>query len=183
MKTYVFLYDGFADFEIAPLLLFLREKTEVITFSFEKGLQRSEEQLKVVVDKSLDEINPSDIDLLIIPGGNPEPYSDRTDFHNLLKKVNERGKLIAAICGGPGFLAHAELLHGLKIAHGYSPEDAIRVFEGSEITDEDVVVEGNIITARGQAFAEFAVEVYRALGFFADEAEANSTLDWLKNKR
>lgn len=183
MKTYVFLYDGFADFEIAPLLLFLREKTEVITFSFEKGVQRSEEQLKVVIDQSIDEVDPEEVDLIIIPGGDPEPHKERTDFHILLKKVHERGKIIAAICGGPGFLAHAGLLKGLRIAHGYSPEDAIRVFEGSEITDEDVIVEGNIITARGQAYAEFAIEAYRALGFFVNEEEAMSSLDWLKNKR
>lgn len=183
MKTYVFLYDGFADFEIAPLLLFLREKTEVITFSFEKGVQRSEEQLKVVIDQSVSEVDPEDVDLIIIPGGDPEPHKERTDFHTLLKKVHERGKIVAAICGGPGFLAHAGLLKGLRIAHGYSPEDAVRVFEGSEITDEDVIVEGNIITARGQAFAEFVVEVYRALGFFENEEEARSTLAWLKNER
>jgi len=183
MKTYVFLYDKFVDFEIAPLLLFLREKTEVITFSFEKGVQKSVEQLKVVVDQSISEVKPDDVDLLIIPGGEPEQYRERTDFHDLLKKVHERGKIIAAICGGPGFLAHAGLLKGLRIAHGYTPEDAIRVFEGSTITDEDVIVEGNIITARGQAFAEFAVEVYRSFGFFANEEEAASSLDWLKNKR
>lgn len=183
MKTYVFLYDRFADFEITPLLLFLREKTEVITFSFEKGVLQSEGQLKVIVDLSVNEIDPEDVDLIIIPGGDPEPYKNRTDFHNFLKKVHERGRIIAAICGGPGFLAHAGLLKGLRIAHGYSPEDAKRVFEGSEITDEDVIVEGNIITARGQAFAEFAVEVYRTLGFFVDEDEARSSLAWLKNER
>jgi len=72
MKTYVFLYDKFVDFEIAPLLLFLREKTEVITFSFEKGVQKSVEQLKVVVDQSISEVKPDDVDLLIIPGGEPE---------------------------------------------------------------------------------------------------------------
>lgn len=183
MKTYVFLYDRFADFEITPLLLFLREKTEVVTFSFEKGVQQSEGQLKVLVDLSVSEVNPDDVDLIIIPGGDPEPYRERTELHDLLKKVNERGKLIAAICGGPGFLAHAGLLKGLKVAHGYAVEDAIRVFEGSEVTDEDVIVEGNIITARGQAYAEFAIEVYRALGFFSNEEEAMSSLDWLKNKR
>ncbi|TFG08214.1 hypothetical protein EU522_00010 [Candidatus Thorarchaeota archaeon] len=183
MKTYVFLYDGFADFEIAPLLLFLREKTEVITFSFQKGIQKSEEQMKVVVDQSIGEVDPNEVDLMIIPGGNPEPHRDRTDFHDLLKKVHKRGKLIAAICGGPGFLAHAGLLKGLRVAHGYAPEDAERVFEGSVVTDEDVIVQGNIITARGQAFAEFAIEVYRTLGFFANEEEARETLDWLKNKR
>jgi len=143
MKTYVFLYDGFADFEIAPLLLFLREKTEVITFSFEKGVQRSEEQLKVIVDQSISEVNPEEVDLIIIPGGDPEPHRERTDFHDLLKKVHKRGKIVAAICGGPGFLAHAGLLKGLRIAHGYSPEDAMRVFEGSEITDEDVICRRN----------------------------------------
>jgi len=167
MKTYVFLYDGFADFEIAPLLLFLREKIEIITFSFEKSVQRSEEQLKVIVDLSISEVDPEDVDLLILPGGDHEPHKERIDFHNLLKKVHARDKIIAVICGGPGFLAHAGLLKGLRIAHGYSPEDAMRVFEGSEITDEDVIVEGTIITARGQAFTEFAVEVHRALGFFA----------------
>lgn len=179
----MFLYDKFVDFEIAPLLLFLREKTEVITFSFEKGVQKSVEQLKVVVDQSISEVNPDDVNLIVIPGGEPEPYRERTDLHVLLKKVHERGKIIAAICGGPGFLAHAGLLKGLRIAHGYAPEDAIRVFEGSDITDEDVIVEGNIITARGQAYAEFAIEVYRTLGFFENEEEAMGSLDWLKNKR
>jgi len=182
MKTYVFLYDRFADFEITPLLLFLREKTDIITFSFEKAVLQSEGQLKVVADLSISEVDPDDVDLIIIPGGDPEPYRQRTDFHNLLKEVHKRGKIIAAICGGPGFLAHAGLLKGLRIAHGYSAEDAIRVFEGSTITDDDVIVEGNIITARGQAFAEFAVEVYRTLGFFENEEEAISSLNWLKNK-
>lgn len=179
----MFLYDKFADFEIAPLLLFLREKTEIVTFSFERGIQKSEEQLKIVVDKALNEVNPDEIDLLIIPGGDPEPYKEHRDLHNLLKIIHQRGTIIAAICGGPGFLAHAGLLKGLRIAHGYAPEDAHRVFCDSIITDEDVVIEGNIITARGQAFAEFAVTVYQELGFFSNEQEALDTLDWLKNKR
>jgi putative intracellular protease/amidase len=183
MRTYVFLYDRFADFEITPLLLFLREKAEIVTFSFERGVITSEGQLKVVADLSLTEVDPDDVDLLIIPGGEPEPYREKTDFHQLLKKINERGVVIAAICGGPGFLAHAGLLKGLRIAHGYTPEDAKRVFEGSTITDEDVVIENNIITARGQAFAEFAVSVYEKLGFFESKEEASSSLAWLKNIR
>lgn len=183
MKTYVLLYDGFADFEIAPLLLLLNKKTEVVTFSFEAGHRTSEEQLKVMIDKDLSEIAVDDIDFLLIPGGNPEPFRERTDLHDLLRAVHANGKLIAAICGGPGFLAHAGLLKGLRVAHGYSDEDAPRVFEGSTITNEDVIVEENIITARGQAFAEFAVEVYKYLGFFEDEKEAHETLAWFKNQR
>jgi 4-methyl-5(b-hydroxyethyl)-thiazole monophosphate biosynthesis len=182
MKTFVLLYDGFADFEIAPLLLLLKSKTEVITFSFESGYRTSEEQLKVLIDKHLSEVNTDEIDLLIIPGGNPEPFRDREDLHDLLRTVHSNGTIIAAICGGPGFLAHAGLLKGLRVAHGYSEEDAAQVFAESAITSEDVVVEGNIITARGQAYTEFAVEVYRQLGYFENETEANETLAWLKNQ-
>jgi 4-methyl-5(b-hydroxyethyl)-thiazole monophosphate biosynthesis len=182
MKTFVLLYDGFADFEIAPLLLLLKSKTDVTTFSFESGYQTSEEQLKVLIDKELSDVDANEIDLLIIPGGNPEPHRDRTDLHDLLRAVHSNGKVIAAICGGPGFLAHAGLLKGLRVAHGYSEEDAPRVFEGSVITNEDVVVEGTVITARGQAYAEFAVEVCKQFGYFETEKEAADTLAWLKNQ-
>ena len=182
MRTFVLLYDGFADFEIAPLLLLLKNKSEVVTFSFEKGHKKSEEQLKVIIDLTIQEVNPDDVDLLLIPGGNPEPFKERTDLHDLLRAVHKRGKPIAAICGGPGFLAHAGLLNGLKVAHGYSKEDAPIVFAESVLTEDDVIVEGNIITARGQAFTEFAVAVFRHLGLFENEEEAEETLLWFKNQ-
>jgi len=68
-----------------------------------------------------------------------------------------------------------------RITHGYSDEEEEIVFKDSKIVDEDVVVDGNIITARGVAYVEFAVAIYNYLGFFASEEEADSTLKWLKN--
>ena len=110
MQTYVFLYDRFADFEITPLLLFLREKTKVITFSFDKGVQQSEGQLNVIVDKSVDDVDPDDVDLVIIPGGDPEPHRERKDFHDLLKKIQIRAKR-------DGRTFHGYVLHLLNKAH------------------------------------------------------------------
>jgi putative intracellular protease/amidase len=183
MNVYVLLYEGFAAFEITPLLLLLKKSGDVVTFSFDDGPRRSEEQLEFVVQKTLDEVDPGEIDVLIIPGGDPEPYATDAVLHRLLRELRDSKKIIGAICGGPGFLAHAGLLKGLRVAHGYSEQDAQRVFAGSIITDEDVVVEGSIITARGQAYAEFAVEVSRQVGLFESEEEAEETLAWLKNVR
>ncbi len=177
------LYEGFAAFEIAPLLLLMRNSANVVTVSFDAEPQRSEEQLRFMVDKTIERVDPEAIDVLIIPGGDPTAYLENEHLHRLLHGVRENGKLIAAICGGPGFLAHVGLLKGLRVAHGYSEEDAPRVFEGSIITDDDVVIEEGIITARGQAYAEFAVEVCRSIGLLQSDEEAEETLKWLKNVR
>jgi putative intracellular protease/amidase len=183
MNVYVLLYEGFAAFEITPLLLLLKKAGNVVTFSFDREPRRSEEQLEFVVEKTIDDVDPAEVDVLIIPGGDPEPYAANAMLHGLLRELRDSKKVIGAICGGPGFLAHAGLLEGLRVAHGYSEKDAQHVFAGSVITDEDVIVEDSIITARGQAYAEFAVEVTRQLGLFESEEEAKETLAWLKNVR
>ena len=181
MKTYVLLYDGFVQFEIVLALLLLKDKSEIITVTVDEREVSCHEKLRVVADLTPEEVNPDSVDLLLIPGGEPATYKDRMNVNRLIREIHRQGKLIAAICGGPEFLANAGIIKGKRIAHGHSEEYAQEVFKDSIITDDDVVVEGNIITARGQAYAEFAVEVYRQLGFFDSEEEAEETLNWFKN--
>ncbi|MHA2426373.1 MAG: hypothetical protein ACXAEF_16405 [Candidatus Thorarchaeota archaeon] len=49
------------------------------------------------------------------------------------------------------------------------------------ITEEDVIIEGTIISARGQGFEECAVEIGRQVGLFESENEAIETEQWFKN--
>ena len=57
-------------------------------------------------------------------------------------------------------------------------------FEGAITLDDYVVVDGNIITAQGQAFAEFAVELVRQMGLYdKNPQEYAGDLKWLKNIR
>ncbi len=181
MNVYILLYNGFVEFEIAPLLLLLKERVSFHTFSVDEKVVTSCCGLRVESDKLLAEIEPSDVDLLVIPGGEPKVYKDRHDIQEFLQIINMNKRPIAAICGGPEFLAQAGLLSGLKIAHGHNPEYATQVFKDSIITEEDVIVEGNIITARGQAYVEFAVEIGRHIGLFESEQEAQETESWFKN--
>jgi len=175
------LYNGFVEFEIAPLLFLLKDKTSLHTFSVDDKVVTSFCGLRVEADNLLADIEPTDVDLLVIPGGEPKVYKDRRDIQEFLQMVNMNERPIAAICGGPEFLAQAGLISGLRIAHGHNPEYAAEVFRDSIITEEDVIVEGTIITARGQAYVEFAVEIGRHIGLFENEEEARETESWFKN--
>jgi len=183
MKTALFLYEGFVDFEISLLLLLLRDKSKLAVISADDIVVKSHERLTVRADRLLSERDSCEFDLLVIPGGEPGSYEKRDDIQEFLKEVHDRGIPIAAICGGPEFLAQAGLLSGKRITHGHAPEYAAKVFADSTIEDSDIVIDGNIITAKGQAYAEFAVEVCDYMGLFASGSEKEETLNWMKNPR
>jgi hypothetical protein len=46
-----------------------------------------------------------------------------------------------------------------------------------------VVVDGNIITAQGQAYVEFAIELARQMGLCEKEEDYENALKWFKNIR
>jgi putative intracellular protease/amidase len=181
MNVYLLLYNGFVEFEVAPFLTIFRNKSKLHTFSVDDKIVPSFGGLHVQADMLLKDVESSHVDLLVIPGGDPKVYIDRKDIQDFLQELNEKGRPIAAICGGPEFLAQAGLLKGIKVAHGHEQEYAVQVFKESIITDEDVIVEGNIITADGQAYVEFAVEIGRQVGLFESEEEAQETELWFKN--
>ena len=51
------------------------------------------------------------------------------------------------------------------------------------LADADVVVEGNVITAQGQAYVEFALELVRQMGLYTSQEEYDQDLRWFKNIR
>ncbi|MFW9908828.1 MAG: DJ-1/PfpI family protein [Candidatus Thorarchaeota archaeon] len=181
MNVYMLLYNGFVEFEVTVSLMALRRHSTLHTFSIDEKMVKSYCGLSVEADMILEEVNPADIDLLLIPGGEPKSYKNRDDVQNLIQIIHSRGTPIAAICGGPEFLAQAGVIKNRRITHSHEPEYGSRVFHESTITNEDVVVDGNIITARGQAYVEFAVEIGKQLGIFENEDDALETQLWFKN--
>jgi putative intracellular protease/amidase len=181
MKTYVLLYNGFVDFEIALALFLLRDKFEIVTFSIDGAPVTSYNKLRVQPDLAVEGVPAEDVDILIIPGGEPRAYAQAGTLHQLIRDIHWRGHTIAAICGGPEFLAQAGILKGRKITHGHDPEYAAKVFHDAIIVDQDVVRDGPIITARGMAYAEFAMEIATLYGLYKHGEEAKQGLRVLKN--
>ena len=188
MRIYVFLYEDFSDFEITQALLLLREQ-ELRTVGFEKGLVKSVGQLNVEAELAIDEIITDGIDLFLIPGGEPKNFIRDEDYLKKIKILNTKllelknnNTIIAAICGGPTFLANAGLLKNVKCTASIS-DDEKKYYQDSIFTDLDFVFDKQILTAKGNAFTEFAVELALLFNIIKSENEKMEAINWFRNKK
>jgi len=107
----------------------------------------------VMANKRIDEIDPDDYDLLIIPGGSPQgaPTTVRADkkAQQIARSFFQKNKPVAAICHGPWLLADADLVRGRKLTSYWKDgvPETIRA-AGGEWIDEAVVRDGNLVTSR-----------------------------------
>lgn len=94
---------------------------------------------------------------------------------------------MAGISGGAAVLAGQGFLKGQKctgLASGVEPGSRYdSYFTGSTLSDPHVVVDGNLITAQGQAYVEFAVELANQMGLYTDQEAYEADIKWFKNIR
>ena len=180
----IFYYDGFCEFEVVLLGLIFREKN-VFTAALENKVYISEEKQKFLPDKTVGELNPDEIDLFVVPGGNPSYLFDNTVLRDFITTLNSKNKHIGAICGGPSLLASFGILDNKRCTGDSSgireDEDYIELFQKAHVLNEDVVIDGNIITSTGQAFVEFAVELGKLMNIYTSDEEAQNDYRWIKN--
>jgi len=88
-------------------------------------------------------------DALVLPGGvaNPDALRMDEDAVRLVKDFVDSGKPVAAICHAPWTLIEADVVRGKRLTSWPSLQTDIRN-AGGEWVDEEVVVDGNLITSR-----------------------------------
>ncbi|KAB3538570.1 thiamine biosynthesis protein ThiJ [Alkaliphilus pronyensis] len=188
-KILVFIYDDMADFEITFLthLLGTNTEKEIIPVAFEDKIIKSRcgmlyKPLMLVKDILVND----EIEGLIITGGwNGEI---RVELMDLIKELNDRNKLLAAICAGPRFLAKAGVLKDKKYTTSiiewtdehkaqFNEDDP---FPRNNFENKRALTDRNIITAQGVAFIDFAVEVCEWFSLFNNEKEKTDFLKTIK---
>ncbi|RKD29485.1 DJ-1/PfpI family protein [Thermohalobacter berrensis] len=183
MKICIFYYDGFCEFEVVLSALIFRDNH--FTVALENRVYISEEKQKYLPDKTIDELNPDEIDLFIIPGGNPKYLYTNLKLKNFINELNKRNKFVAGICAGTYLMARYGLLKGKRCTGDSSGlqenKEYIDLFKDAVITKEDVVVDGNIVTSTGQAFIEFTFELCKLMGIYENNDEALMDYRWFKN--
>ena len=161
---YVFLAEGFEDIEALGTVDILRRSgLEVVTVSIsDEYFVTSAHNVPIGADALFSEIDFSDAQLLVLPGGLPGSVNlkDFKPLQELLLKHNGEGKLIAAICAAPMALGNIGLLNGKRATCYPGCQDTMT---GAEYTAELCTVDGNIITGEGPAavfpFAYKLVEI------------------------
>jgi protease I len=100
-------------------------------------------------DLTLDEVDTDDYDALILPGGtcNPDKLRQEARAVEIVAEFMEDDKIVAAICHGPWLLAEADVIDGRRLTSYPSIRTDLEN-AGGEVVDEEVVVDGNLITSR-----------------------------------
>ena len=99
-------------------------------------------------DVRADDVTAEDFDGVVIPGGYaPDMMRRYPAMVNLVKDMHQENKLVAAICHAGWMLASADILHGKKVTSFFAIKDDL-VHAGADWVDQDVVVDGNLITSR-----------------------------------
>jgi deglycase len=102
----------------------------------------------VKADLAVTEVQPEQLDALIIPGGfAPENFRRTPQIVNLVRKVHEQGSLVAAICHAGWLLASAGIAKGRRVTCVAIIKDDV-INSGGNYVDEPVVRDGNLITSR-----------------------------------
>lgn len=160
MKTMILLAEGLEECEALmtyDLLTRAGIDTDLI------GLQNditSSHHVHLFAEKTIQDIDPNDYDVLVLPGGMPgtKNLEDHPLVQAFLDHFYNRGKLICAICAAPSILIH----------RGWLSDQEFTCFPGFESgkisTGEKVHKCGNIITSRGLgAVCEFASAIITEL--------------------
>ncbi|MCI8496800.1 MAG: DJ-1/PfpI family protein [Clostridiales bacterium] len=167
---YVFLAPGFEEMEaLAPVDILRRAELDVCTVGVGSKAVTGAHGITVAADLCDSDAAPDDMEAVVLPGGMPgtlhlEQSQTVMNFLDYAVKVDAH---IAAICAAPSILGHRGLLKGKNAVcfPGFENE-----LIGAQLSDQPVVIDGKIVTAKG---AGVAVDFGLALvGLLKNEARA-----------
>ncbi|CAF0775704.1 unnamed protein product [Rotaria sordida] len=121
-KTLVFIANGSEEIEAVTTIDVLRRaEIEVDVVSIEKNGHESvkcSRNVRILPDKSIDDIKNNQYDCVVIPGGNDgsKAMAANAEVGQILTKHYQDGKIVAAICAGP----RALLSHKIGIDHKHT---------------------------------------------------------------
>jgi protease I len=146
--------DGFEEWELFGPRQILQERgAEVVLASLTKdpiqATVHDDPGKTIRPDLTIEEANPEDFDVLILPGGvrNPDKLRLHGDVIALIRLFAEQGKPIGAICHGPWLLVEADLLRDRTATSWPSIRTDLRN-AGATVVDEAAVTDGKIVTSR-----------------------------------
>ena len=165
MKTVVLLYETCCIYEIVITNYFLQCTGHEIVFAMLDGRPvTAHEQFSLNATCALKEIDPKEVELLLIPGGDISPIANE-EVYSFIRAVADNKRLIAGICNGVDELDNAGILKGIESTHSVK---------------EDMVVGEHVITARANMYVDMAIAIGKKMNLFVDEADLQETIDFWK---
>lgn len=155
-KVAVLMTDGVEQVEYLGPRQFLEEQGAQVELLSPKaqgeeiqGFNHLDPGDKFKVERNVRDARPGDYDALVLPGGvaNPDQLRLSSDAINFIREFGQEDKPIAAICHGPWTLIDADLVKARHLTSWPTLKTDL-LNAGAEWTDEQVVVDGKLVTSR-----------------------------------
>ncbi len=161
---YIFLCDGYESTEAVTTAGILRRaKFDVRFVGVESKVVRSMFGLKIETDISIDEVDKSNIEAIVLPGGMPGTTNLESNdkVREIINFCFKNRVLICAICAAPSIIGKMGLLSG-KVACCYPGFEKFLV--NASISYDNVCVDDKIVTSRGPGTAiDFGLSIVSIL--------------------
>ena len=148
-KIVVLVAEGFEDLEYWVAVMRLREEgAEVISVGPSTDPVSGKNFLEARADVTADEVDPLELDGVVIPGGwAPDKLRRYPQVTNLVKAVHERGKTVGIICHGGLVAISAGIVDGARATGSLGIKDDL-VNAGAMWVDKPAFRESNLVWGR-----------------------------------
>jgi protease I len=151
----IVIAEGFHDHEFwYPYYRFREAGAEVLVAGPEVGVilgegRHGRDGLPAEIKQTVESLDAASLSVLYLPGGiwGPMRLRAHEPTLELVRKVAERGAIVAAICHAPWILVSAGVVRGRRISCPRDMADDVNNAGGIWV-DEPCVRDGNVITAR-----------------------------------
>ena len=162
--VYVFFADGFEEIEAVTIVDVLRRGgVEVATVGIGSRSITGTHGMRIETDIADTDAAADGAEMIVLPGGQPgtDNLGESAVVARLIGECMAAGKWVAAICAAPMVLGRAGVLQGRRAVCYPGCEGALA---GAQISGDNVVMDGNVITSKGPGTAaEFALTLLAAL--------------------
>lgn len=175
--VHVFVFDTLADWEVGHAMAGIgsprwqREpgRYQLKTVGRTREPVRTTGGLTIVPDLTLEELQPAQSAMLLLPGGEAWDRGELDDVARRAGDLLDQDVTIAAICGATAGLARAGLLDDRAHTSNAAPYLAATGYAGASLyREEPAVTDRGVITANTTAPVDFARHVFEALALYPE---------------
>ena len=178
-RVVVPLADGFEEIEALTVVDILRRaEIDVVTAAVADNPVTSSHGVRVEADTTVDAVREDpDVGMVVLPGGpGTSKLGESEALRQLIGRLKEQDREIAAICAAPSVLAVYGFLEG-KRATSFPAVREKLVASGADYREDPVVRDGKVTTSRGPGTAmDFALELVEILVGAEKRTEVESRL-------
>lgn len=154
-RVLILAADGFEESELFDPRQALLDAGATVTLAsigtdpIQGVVHDSEKGRTITPDLRLEDVDTEGFDALMLPGGvaNPDKLRMEERAVEIVAEFMDDDKIVAAICHAPWLLVEADVVDGRRVT-GWPSVRTDLENAGAEVVDEQVVIDGNLITSR-----------------------------------